>query len=523
MRAIAIILLLVTSATADDAINPKQPKKKPRRPTVQITISKETTRITKPLRADGYVDYIAALDQHASKGVTPKNNAAVLFFRAMGPTDKYMSKDVRTTYYKLLAIKPLAAEGDYFIDIEDYLETQKPAITEKEEEKFWDEFFRAAKHPWTKMDYPLLAGWLAANEKPLRLVVEGTRRPHCYWPLVGNKEDGELLAVLKPGIQVGRRFTKALCVRAMLHAGSGRIDAAWADLMASHRLARLTNGGPMLMDAISGTVLENMTCQADVAMAHHVDLSAKRAKRFAAELVKLPLLDGLADKFDVAARYLFLDSIRTVAQSLDEISAKSAKSRAALLRPRATNALVDWDHVSRKGNAWYDRIAAAARQPVREDRNKAFRIISDELGKALEKTNDSKAVLKRMVLGESPRKVVTETVGNRLAASLPGRSMFDKSVDKAAARMEMTRLAFALAAYRAENGSYPTRLADLRPKFLAKVPTDIFSAADFHYRTGKGGYRLWSIGPNGVDDGGQGQGVEDYEGDGDDLLVATPE
>ena len=88
--------------------------------------------------------------------------------------------------------------------------------------------------------------------------------------------------------------------------------------------------------------------------------------------------------------------------------------------------------------------------------------------------------------------------------------------------MEMTRLAFALAAYRAKNGSYPAKLADLAPKFLAKVPTDVFAAADFHYRAGKGGYRLWSVGPNGVDENGEGPNVDDYEGDGDDLLIATP-
>ena len=79
------------------------------------------------------------------------------------------------------------------------------------------------------------------------------------------------------------------------------------------------------------------------------------------------------------------------------------------------------------------------------------------------------------------------------------------------------------AAHRAESASYPAKLADLAPKYLAKVPKDIFSATDFRYRAGKGGYRLWSVGPNGRDDSGKGPDVEDYEGEGDDLLIATPE
>ena len=57
------------SHAADDAATPaKGQSKKPR---VAITISKETTRIVRPLRKDGYVDYIAALNEHYSRGTTP--------------------------------------------------------------------------------------------------------------------------------------------------------------------------------------------------------------------------------------------------------------------------------------------------------------------------------------------------------------------------------------------------------------------------------------------------------------------
>ena len=47
---------------------------------------------------------------------------------------------------------------------------------------------------------------------------------------------------------------------------------------------------------------------------------------------------------------------------------------------------------------------------------------------------------------------------------------------------EMHDLAFALAAYRADHGSYPAKLADLSPKYVATSPKDIFNDADLHYR-----------------------------------------
>lgn len=40
-------------------------------------ISKETTRILKPVHPDGYMDYVAALNESANQGVKPEDNAAV--------------------------------------------------------------------------------------------------------------------------------------------------------------------------------------------------------------------------------------------------------------------------------------------------------------------------------------------------------------------------------------------------------------------------------------------------------------
>jgi len=35
----------------------------------------------------------------------------------------------------------------------------------------------------SKKNFPMLADWLSANEKPLALLVEASKRPRCYDPL----------------------------------------------------------------------------------------------------------------------------------------------------------------------------------------------------------------------------------------------------------------------------------------------------------------------------------------------------
>jgi hypothetical protein len=83
-------------------------------------------------------------------------------------------------------------------------------------------------------------------------------------------------------------------------------------------------------------------------------------------------------------------------------------------------------------------------------------------------------------------------------------SGFGNAMDMAAVGSNLTQVAFALAEHRAQRGSYPPRLADLAPKYIPAVPKDVFAGdADLHYARQGDGYLLYSVGPNGRDDGGR--------------------
>ncbi len=64
--------------------------------------------------------------------------------------------------------------------------------------------------------------------------------------------------------------------------------------------------------------------------------------------------------------------------------------------------------------------------------------------------------------------------------------------------------AFALQAYRAEHGVYPATLAMLLPAYLPKIPSDPCAhRAELRYKLHGEKYLLYSIGPDGKDDGGR--------------------
>ncbi|PQV62469.1 hypothetical protein B1R32_13312 [Abditibacterium utsteinense] len=65
-------------------------------------------------------------------------------------------------------------------------------------------------------------------------------------------------------------------------------------------------------------------------------------------------------------------------------------------------------------------------------------------------------------------------------------------------------LRLALRAFEAENGRLPQKLSELSPRILAKIPTDAYAdGAPFHFLWKGQKPRLYSVGPDGKDDGGK--------------------
>lgn len=84
-----------------------------------IRISRETTYLLEPLRDDGQVDYLAALNQTNSRDLNPEDNAMVWLMRAFGPNE--IDEETRGPYLHALGVGPLPEDGDYMVSIMDSL------------------------------------------------------------------------------------------------------------------------------------------------------------------------------------------------------------------------------------------------------------------------------------------------------------------------------------------------------------------------------------------------------------------
>jgi hypothetical protein len=507
------------------------PKTKPAaKPRVLVTISKETTYITEPLQKDGYPDYVAAMNQRLSQGVTPENNAAVPFWKAMGPGG--IEKEQREKYFKMLGIPPLPEKGEYYVTFTNFLKTRatndtSPLVTQGDnpQKQLSDQLQARMKRPWSKRDFPRFAEWLEINEKPLLLMSEACQRPRRYEPLISSDDnEGMVMDVLLTGAQSSRECARALTARAMLRISEGRIDDAWDDLLNCHRLARLTGQGGTLVEALVCLTIDSIACAGDQTFLQNAKLTAGQIAKMRADLDKLPPIPSIADKIDMGERFMFLDSALTTARKgpsflmkLDGGGARKSvwESLTDSLAPLA----VDWDVVLSLGNSWYDRSVAAARKTSRTERVKAANELVKDLGQLTNRARDPKSIA--LSLLGNPRKANSERIGQMLVALLlPGVQASVEAEDRQTMQFNVTCLAFALAAYRADRGDYPPKLADLVPQYVKNLPKDIFNdEADLKYKLQDGGYLLYSVGRNGKDDGGRSYDDRKDDEDCDDLAV----
>ena len=478
-----------------------------------------------PFRKDGTIDYQAGLNDRLGRGVAPEKNANVLLWQAFGPRPEG-SRGLPAEYFRRLGMKEPPPKGDYIVGLDDFA-TKHAKLTVAQREALYEDHVQAKRQPWSAKDHPRLAEWIRLNEKPLRTVIEATRRPVYFNPLVSRDAahaPGGLLGALLPGVQKTREIASLLVLRAMLRIDEGKHDDAWRDLVACHRLGRLVAQGGTLIEGLVGIAIDAIATGGELAYLEHARLTAAQLRRRLKELQELPAMPAMADKIDLTERFMFMDSMQMVrrggGKALNELSGGGSSAGAGLF-DWGVLWMIDWRPAARNGNLWYDRMADAARIPDRAERVQAFEKMERELRQMRADLHPAGGLRSRLTRGEGKlSEKLGEAVGDVLISLLlPALSKVQGAFDRAAQTQRNLHVAFALEAYRRVEGRYPAKLGALAPKYLRAVPGDLFASGPLTYLPTKDGYLLYSVGLNGKDDGGR---WSDDDPPGDDLRVRMP-
>jgi hypothetical protein len=497
-----------------------------KRPRGKFTISKETTYITGPRDKNGYIDYAAALNKRLRKGITPANNANVLLWKAFGPHPE--GRKVSAEYFQAMGIEAPSERGDYFTSLSRFERkplTGRMGPPRTRTDQIDDQLDRARERPWTEKEYPVIARWLKANEKPLSLVVKAARRPHYYSPLVSpktKKGSAGLFSAQLPGIQKCREVARALVARAMLRVSQRKYDRAWQDLLACHRLGRLVGAGSSIAECLVGIWMEAIACWADLAFLDSARPQAMQIANYLRDLRKLPPLPPVADKVDLCDRLTFLDIIMRIDEQGFEYLEAVGGGQPSKGSSQADRLLknIDWDPAMRNANRWYNRLVLAMRENVRTRRKKNLGQVEAELKTLKMKCAKLGDFIKELAEGKQFAEARGERVGNILIWLLLSHlNIVQDAADRAQQTKVNLTVAFALSWYQREHGHYPKKLEALAPKYLPQIPKDLFSGKALIYRPSNNGYLLYSVGVNGKDENGRGREDDPL---GDDLSIRMP-
>lgn len=469
---------------------------------IPITLSRATTYFTGPLREDGTVDYLAAINAMQSEGVTPENNAAVLLLRAFGPD--LLPPETRTQVLEALGLTDVPPLANRFITLEAFARENAarygldvPAPSKQSDpggepstsalaDAIRERLQGAAEAPWAAEEDRLIADWLEANEQPLGVIHLAVQRPRYWMPRYA---DGPAVVAMQlPAQSLYREAARALVARAMLRVAQRQPQAAWEDLLATHLLARHVGASPTLVERLAAAAIERFAAQADARLANSGALSAAQARSAAQALAALPPLPPMAGAIDLAERAMALDAAMQALQA----------GRGA--NDRGFAAEVDWNDVLRRLNDHYDRIAAAMHETDPHRRSKLFAALNRQI-EAMERrlqpadggpfASDTAAVA-----GMNPQRRTEAVLDLLLAVLLPATERVNAAYFAATAETALAQTAYALAAYHAEHGGYPADLQSLSPAYLPQVPIDPFSGEPLRYQLSNEGYILHSVGPD---------------------------
>jgi hypothetical protein len=496
-------------------------------PNPRLVVSPKTTFITEPLGANGLPDYEQYVLDMSRDGATPENNAVALLWRALFPGEVDPQFHAAVAEELGLDQIPLAEEAltplhhatnqkritDFLKHQSETSATARRPSDETAEDESWMESYgdqnllateklldQVGNRPWTREQIPPLAEWVAANQAPLDLIVEASRRPRYYAPspTLLNKDRDMLIAMLLPHAQSVREAGRSLPARAMNHVAEGRLDEAWQDILAVHRLSRLVAQGPVLVEQLVAIALNGVACEATVALLGDGRLTAEQARQVQSDLAALPTFSNISRCLGNTERLSALDTFLTIG------AGGGAEMYSAVGGGEGFDSIfnvisVDWNLVLRETNRWYDRLEAAAKLPDRRQRENALAQIEADLKSMVADVRTPSRWIKGVVSRRQRSQIVSEIM---LGLFLPAITAASEAQDRGNTSFELIRLAAALAVYRAEHGAYPANLDQLVPDTVTHLPIDLYSGGPFIYKRDENGYLLYSVGVNGGDDGG---------------------
>jgi hypothetical protein len=342
-------------------------------------------------------------------------------------------------------------QGDYLVDFDKFLKRKGL----EDHEAPMEALTRCQNRAWKTADEPLIAEWLRANEAPLKLCVEATKRKRCVAPFVAPADKPLLLHVELGMIQGCRTVLSLLTARAMQHVGEGRIDAAFGDVDTAHRLGTLIGREARTMiESIVADAIRQGAYRTEQVLAFAAKPNDEYFRKRIAAAVYPPNLEA-ADHIDQFERLVLLN-----------ITLYTMVYGGEMFHPPTTQlpnsfAAESIDEALRTVNQYVDKYVAALRKAPGA---KSIGELEDDLAKKTRAAKERRDTFFLFRASQPPHprgphaaagEAYAETM---LGLLLPAYGLSAHRKLRTTMHERQTILAYALAMHKAKHGRYPQKL-----------------------------------------------------------------
>ena len=488
----ASTMILLKESLAQDNDTSKRTK---------IAIAKETTYFTEPLDEKGDVDFVAAVNRHYSRGVTPQNNLAAAAIMAAGIDRSQLSDRVQNELARSLGIEQMPGADKCLVDFDEFANDMLDEL----QRNYVD--LQTSTYPWSRKEFAIAAMWIDKFAPIVDRYVEQLDLKTTYFLPVISSDDhpGSLMFAEYYHTNV-RRLARYLKTRALMRLGQNDVDGCMNDLIAIRKTALLVCNGKNWIELLTGFAIKGIGEQAEIQMCMHNDFKKANLDRYISAIERIPFSCDIASLIDQYDRFLFLNvALRVKNGDTSCFEYWLASVNQEPIPPyfiRSVRRLIDWDMLLKQANSRLTKTVELI------DDGSRLETLDRLIGLEKEFTSNAKSKelpgrLWRLLAstGEAKSVALLDEIEHQISSKVSYQTVYSVYCEKMIWE-DLFRMNLALHKYRFEKGEFPASLAELKPTCVKTVPDDQFSNKPLIYRKIDEHFLLYSVGRNRFDDGG---------------------
>jgi hypothetical protein len=380
------------------------------------------------------------------------------------------------------------AKSQFFAPLFDH-DADSPKFNEARD-RFDIKTASSLRYAWRKGKHRDFVVWESAfYESDLAKLADDLKRPHCRFNI--RYEDG--FAAVLPHLSTMKKAATLFALSSAQRLSKGDTTGAWQDTLNGIRLGEQLRTEPFLISQLVRIAILEINFQTFWEGQVNHQWSAEQLTAFQETFQSIDLLAGMESAIRAERNMInhWLPSVAqggTQTQGFDEL------------------------------NSSLDYFPAFS---FYSNQYQINRILTEIILSGIDVSNHRLNVHQFKKMEEEILDLKSSFLPFRHAIALmmlPGLNKVALKVSQTQAALDQSAIVAALERYRLAKGSYPEKLTALRPKFIAKIPGDLFHEQGLVYRINEdNSFTLYSTGYNGTDDSGEffirGESIDFAKGD----------